>query len=270
MDPYDFVRGSVPIEKRINVRKTLANYRSDPLYAFIDKLEGYHSIKVIEDHISMYQHAYSWYYLSLERFLPAMSLAIRWYKGPYWALREGRTYTESERKLAAKYTQVARYLYLDFYNCLLYARIVLDKVAGLTRLFLTQGNRPSFTSFNDHKKFFKKQTAPYGEHEEYAEYVRGNTEWFDTPLKEVRDHFIVHASPRHLRIFGYPMGYNELALLINVHIPVEPSRRSAPLRQVQYIRVSIPRLAEQMHEFLSWFNEYALRKTQLDSKRPVA
>lgn len=76
MDSCDFVRGSIPIEKRLNVRKTLANYRSDPLYSFIDILEGYHAIKVIEDNISMYQYAYSWYYLSLERFLMEGDIAI--------------------------------------------------------------------------------------------------------------------------------------------------------------------------------------------------
>ncbi|HQR34046.1 MAG TPA: hypothetical protein PLK30_15015 [Blastocatellia bacterium] len=257
MSQDKYIQGHDPIGRRINVKKELAKYRSDPLYAFIDKLEGYHKLKIIEDDVSMYQLSYSWYYRSLERFLPEMSIAVRWFKGPYWALKEGRRYTDSERKIAEKYNAVSKYLYLDYYNYILYARIVLDRVAALARTFIKESNKPSFTSFNDHKKFFKKLTADYGENEEYARYIREKTDWFEMPLKQVRDQFIVHAAPRHLRIFGYPGGDNELALIIN--LPFEPTS-PAPLAQVKTITVSIPRLAEQIHEFLLWFNSYALKK----------
>ena len=259
---HDHVRGHRPIERRINVRNELAKYRRDPLFPFIYLLEGYHSIKVLEDQVSMYQLAYSWYFLSLERFLPEMSLAIRWSKGPYWALKEGRKFTAAERKLAGRYSSVARYLYLDYYNCLIYARILLDRVAGLSRLFLLRGNRPSFTSFADHKKFFKKQTSPYGEHEAYATYIRQNTDWFETPLKEVRDKFIVHASPRHMRNSGYPQGDSELSLVII--LPDDP-KGAKPLSNVRAIFVSIPKLAQDMHGFLTWFNEYAVARTKAKS-----
>src|SRR5690349_21833634 len=154
MNPEDYLLGHEPIGYRINVRKTLAQYRRDPLYGLIAELGGYDRPRILHDDISMYQLAYSWYYLSLQRFLPAMSLAVRWSKGPYWALREGRAYTPRESAIAQRYNEVAPYLYLDFYNCLLYARILLDRVAALSRVFLTAGDRPSFTSFNEHKKFF--------------------------------------------------------------------------------------------------------------------
>jgi hypothetical protein len=256
MDQSDYLLGHRPMEQRINVRKRLARYREDPLFEFIDSVSGYHRLRIIEDDISMYQLAYSWYYLCLQRFLPEMSLSVRWGKGPYWALKEGRRYTPYEAKIAERYNQVAPYLYLDFYSCLLYARILLDRVAALSRSFLQEGDRPSFTSFNDHKRFFAKRATPYGSNEEYASYIRDSTSWFDMPLKYVRDHFIVHSSPKHMRIFGYPMGDNELSLILSVPLN---STGDKPLPRVKHISVSIPRLAEEIHEFLSWFNRYAVQ-----------
>jgi hypothetical protein len=254
----EYIKGHQPIRKRINVQNELKRYRDDPMYPLIEKLEGYHKLKILEDDISMYQNTYYWFYLSLERFLPAMSLSVRWFKGPYGALREGRKFTNEERKIADKYNALSRFIYFDFYNCILYARILLDRIVSLSRLFLIENNKPSFTSFNDHKKFFKRLTSNYGSHQEYASYIREQTDWFDMPLKEVRDRFIVHASPKHLRSFGFPLGFNELSLFIN--IPTD-SKSSKPLKQMHTIVISIPQLATQIYNFLIWFNDYALRKT---------
>lgn len=256
MSESDFPAGHRPLLERINVRKLLARYRVDPLFEAIDQVAGYHQLRILHDDISMYQLAYSWYYLCLQRFLPEMSLAVRWSKGPYWALKSGRKYTPYEAKIAERYNQVAPFLYLDFYSCLLYARILLDRVAALSRLFLTEGNRPSFTSFNDHRRFFMKRTAPYGLHEEYAKYIRECTGWFEMPLKYVRDHFIVHSSPKHMRHFGYPMGDNELTLILSVH---QKDKNDESSERVKHIVVSIPRLAEEVNEFLQWFNDYSVR-----------
>lgn len=256
MSESDFRAGHRPRLQRINVRSLLARYRDDPLFELIDLAAGYHQLRILHDDISMYQLAYSWYYRCLQRFLPEMSLSVRWYKGPYWALKSGRKYTPNEAKIAKRYNQVAPFIYLDCYSCLLYARILLDRVAALSRLFLTEGDRPSFTSFNDHKRFFMKRTIPYSTHEEYAKYIRECTGWFDMPLKHVRDHFIVHSSPKHMRVFGYPLGDNELNLILSVP---QNEKRDSPSGGVKHIVVSIPSLAEEVNGYLQWFNTYAVR-----------
>lgn len=103
------------------------------------------------------------------------------------------------RVIADKYSEIAPYTELEIVNCLIHARILLDRLTALSSRFLTGGNRPSFKSFSDHKKFFLKLREPYGEHESHADYVRRGTSWFEMPLKEVRDNCAVHSAPKHMR-----------------------------------------------------------------------
>lgn len=256
--PDDWFLGHKSIEKRINVRKELKRLRVDPLEQFLSLITDLENPVILQDEISLYREAYSFYYLSLERFLPEMSIAIRYNKGAYYVRKYGGKYTDYEAKIAKQYNAISRYLELDFFNCLLHARILLDRVICLSRHFLdTQHQRtPSFTSFNQHKKFFKRLASPYGQHEEYAVYIRSQTNWFDMPLKVVRDKFLIHAGKPHVRTFGYPAGDTELSLVLFIPSGNDASKS---LSQVKTINVSIPRLYLEIERFLLWFADYGMR-----------
>ena len=259
--------GHEPLTKRLNVRAELKRYSLDPLYPLLLELGRADSVVVLQDEFSRYRETYACFVLALQRFLPEMSLAVRWARGPYYKRKYGGKYTPSERKLADAYNRVAPYLHLDYYACILWARVLLDRTASLSRYLLTEKNKPSFTSFADHKRFFSRLSGPYGLHEEYASYVRSSTSWFDEPLKLVRDKFIVHASPQHMRIFGYPGGGHELNMMIMIP---DGDDEAKPLSKVRLVSVGIPQMAREVHAFLAWFGEYgvaALRSGR--SRRPA-
>lgn len=258
MDDPQWRFGHNELESRLNVRGELKRLKRDPIEPLLRAL-GKEPRELdrdlgLRDDFSRYRKAYRLYYLSVDRFLHEMSLAVRWSKGAYYAWRYGCKYTPGERKIAGRYNQVSRFLELDFLTCLLYARILLDRTVSLARYFLKGDNLPSFTSFADHKKFFERQGAPCGELHEYAVYVRERTKWFDMPLKVVRDKFLVHAGPKHSWVFGFPGRGYELGL--GILLPTEPER---PLARVKLIHVSIPQLTREMEQFLTWFCGYAVR-----------
>ena len=192
-------------------------------------------------------------------------MAARYAKDPRSVRRSGgtRKYSASQQRLAEQRKQVAPFLEYDLVNCVIHTRILLDRVAALSRSFLTGQRLPSFTSFSDHKKFFTKLRVPYETHEAYAEYIRNRTDWFDMPLKEVRDKFVAHSSPKHWRFLGYPNGGYELDL--NVVLPASESgdKTSANTRM---IRVNALRLSYDVEAFLKWFCDYGLAALKKTSK----
>jgi hypothetical protein len=254
MDDSEWLLGHTDIRERINVKKELKRLSYDPLEPLLREIET-KDFAILQDEFSRYRETYYFYYLSLDRFFHEMSIAARWSKGPYWVRRSGGKYTASERKLADEYNKISRFLEFDFFNCLLYARMLLDRTIALSRYFLKENNSPSFTSLNEHKKFFLRLKQPFGAHEEYAEYIRNQTTWFDMPLKFVRDKFLVHAGPKHMRIFGYPGGRYELGMMIMLPAGSDPNK---PLERVKSINVSIPQLASDIEQFLTWFCNYAI------------
>lgn len=235
----------------MNVRNQLRRLRDDPLYPFLECLHSTREPRFWEDEIERYQMAYWFYYLSLERLLPEMSLAARWRNGPYWARREQRKYTDSERKLAERYNAIARYVECDFINCVIHARILLDRVASLSSAFLTGSKLPSFTSFAKHRKFFLKMTDLRGDHDEYAICIRSRTDWFDV-LKNVRDKFIVHLGPKHRKLWAIPYGSRE----VDLTLILDPMRNPPPGHTLV---MSIPSLVQEVDEFLQWFAAYGMR-----------
>jgi hypothetical protein len=252
----DFMLGHEPMGSRVNIREELKRLREDPLGPLLQRL-GAAQFRILSDDRTRYQDAYWFYYLSLDRYLREMSVAARYSKGAYWVRKAGgkQGYTPSQRKIAAEYNRIAPFLEYDLVNCLIHARILLDRVASLARTFITGKNLPSFTSFNDHKRFFTRLTTPYGDHEAYAKYIRERTDWFDMPLKAVRDQFVVHASPRHMRFLGYPNGGYELDLTIILPDSDDPEK---PLAKVKVISVNALRLSADIKEFLQWFCKYGL------------
>jgi hypothetical protein len=249
----DWVLGNEPVQERLNLRKELAQFRCPLLTVLILRVDPEAFSFFDRSNAARCAEAFSLYYLSLERFLTYISLAARWERSLRW--KKGRSLSPRERELSKRYHTLSRYMTLDFYNYLLYARILCDRVISLARSFLDENPRPSFTSFADHKKFFGRLTSPYGRHERYAEYFRGNTPWFDMPLKPVRDKFIVHAGPPHMRFFGYESGsFSDLTMAIAVPV----GRLSNGLAAQQLISVSIRRLARDIDDFLRWFADYGL------------
>jgi hypothetical protein len=218
-----------------------------------------------EDEIERFQAAYWMYYLALERLLPLISLIERWRNTVYFARREHQRgnfvpYTPSDRKLAERYNKSAKYLEFDFINLILHCRIVVDRIAGLSRSFLMVQKQelPSFTSFAEHRKFFMRLTRHYGVHEEYAEYIRSHTEWF-VVLKTIRDKFLVHVGPRHRKMWLLP-GFSDrdIALMVLQDPKENPERLQV---------LSIQWLIEEVDVFLRWFSDYGTKSLGDRKKR---
>ncbi|MHC4398192.1 MAG: hypothetical protein ACYTG0_00775 [Planctomycetota bacterium] len=251
-----FLLGHEPLGRRANVRKELARIKKDPLQPLLAAL-GHDGIHVFTDDLTRYVQAYWFYYLSMDRYLCEMSVAARYSRGPAWVRRSGgkQKYTEAERKLADEYNATARFLEYDLVNCLIHTRILLDRTISISRRFLSFARLPSFTSFNDHKKFFLRLAEAFGQHEDYAEYIRTKTDWFEMPIKAVRDKFVVHASPKHMRFMGCPNGGYELDL--NIHVPDAPDGEK-PFSKIKVIRLNAVRMSYDIETFLLWFNAYGL------------
>jgi hypothetical protein len=254
-----FILGHDPIGFRPNIRAELTRVRQDPLRELLEVIGGLNDI--FSNPRTRYQEAYWFYFLSLERCLHEMSVAARYSRGPEWVRRSGgaKRFTASQRKLAKRYNELAPFLAYDLVNCLIHSRILLDRVAGIAQSFLTGQRLPSFTSFRKHKQFFTHLAEPYGIHEDYAEYVRERTDWFEMPLLELRDKFVVHAAQRHMRYLGYD-SEDELGLFIIV--PDEVER----LGRVKHISFYALRLSYDMEQFLKWFGQYGLNALNASTK----
>ena len=163
MANFDFIFGHERPDRRPNIRKELSRIRMDPLYPLLEAF-GYDGIHVVSDDLTRYVEGYWFYYLSMERYLPEMSIAARYSRGPAWVRRSGgkEKYTNAERKLADKFNATARFLEYDLANCLIHSRILLDRTIALSRRFLSFERLPSFTSFSDHKKFFLRLKVAFG------------------------------------------------------------------------------------------------------------
>jgi hypothetical protein len=235
--------------------------RHDPLREFLRATSP--EPDIVSNDVTRYTEAYYFYYLSLDRYFRAMSIAARYSAS---GLRHVRRYTtNNERKLAEKYRKVSPFLEYDLSNCIIHSRILIDRVAALSRFFLAGECLPSFTSFSDHKKFFMKLKKQYGAHEAYAEYIRTNTDWFDMPLKAVRDKFMVHPSPKHMRFLGYPSG-SDYELLLNIMLP-DDEKAEKPFANVKLILVSPLRLSYDVEGFLRWFCGYGLNSLKQSGGR---
>jgi hypothetical protein len=250
----DFMLGHMPVGKRPNVRNELKRIRINPLLPLLEKL-GYDGVHFTSDDLNRYVEAYQYYYLSMDRYLTEMSVAAS-YRRQVKDMRRSGPYSNTQRSIADEYKKINRFLEYDMANCLIHARILMDRVAGVAGRFIKCNPHPSFMSFNEHRKFFAKLKEPFHEHEEYAAYIRENTAWFEMPLKTVRDQFVVHSAPKHIHIMAYPSAGYELEYL--VMLPNAPAGEK-PFSQTKVISVNAIRLSLEIQEFLEWFNDYGIK-----------
>ncbi len=260
MDKKEWFKGYEGLEKRLNIRNELAKFRKDPLESFLSCFDRKDKYSFFVDEIYRYRESYRFFYLSLERFLPEMSIGIRWRNGPYYVLKHREKYSQTEKKIADKYNKISKFIEYDLFNCILHSKILLDRAIGLSRLFIKNKLQPSYTSFNNHKKFFITlidKDLRYDPYEEYACYLRENTDWFEVPLKIIRDKYLVHAGPKHVRLFGYPDMGHEFSFVVMLPNGDNPEK---PLSRVKLISLSVPQLADDIRNFLSWLANYGMER----------
>lgn len=242
------------------MKEELKYHRNDPLQPLIAHLsERMGEVFERSTQLQRYSLAYSNFYASLARFLPELSIAARWSQSAMIARKHSLKYTPAERRIADKYNRVAPFLDLDFYNCLIHGRILMDRAVGFGRYYLKGGRLPSFHSFADHKRFFTNLKGSYGSHEEYARYILERTGWFESVLKITRDQYVVHSGPKHVRLFGFA-GATDMNLIILPHVPRERRRGNG----VPAIIVSVPGIARKIHDLLEWMGEFGAKALDAD------
>jgi len=245
--------GHESIGKRPNIAHELRRIQKDPMEPFLITIDN---DDIYSSDVSRYRESYYFYYLSMRRFLQNMSVTARYNSGPRQTRKYGGKFSQYEKKVSAQYRELRPFLEFDLSNCLLHTRILLDRVAGLSRNFLNQEPLPSFTSFSDHKKFFQKQrdAGQISKQEEYASYIVEKTDWFDMPLKLVRDKFLVHSASKHIRLITLPNKYE-----VEMIIMLPKDSRVPALSNVDLIKVNGLRMSHDIETFLSWFSDYGMR-----------
>ena len=249
----NWILGNEPVPERLNVRREISEIRRDPMRPFVDRLRKRSQLPVLADDIGLYEEAYEFFRLSYERFLPELSIAWRWRNTAYYAWKNHRPYTPSERVITAKFRPISAFFHYDFWNCLVHSRILCDRAIRLTRHIMRGRQLPSFTSFAEHKKFFIKGLTPGPDYDEYACKLRDDTAWFDLPLKHVRDKYFVHVMGDHMRFFGHADG-GDLQVILHPIVHGSATPLSAPP-----IMVSVRRLARDICGFLDWLARYGRR-----------
>ncbi len=243
------------VNKRLNVRNEIKRIRVDPLQKYLDLAYSKREPGGVRDR---YEYAYYLYSRAMERVFEQISTAVKYRKGPYYVKRYGGRFTPGQKKLADKARTLRPYMELDISTSLLHTRILLDRVTALSRPFLKGPNLPSFTSFSDHKKFFYRNPNTLKGHEVYSSYIREETNWFDIPIKFVRDKFFVHQGPKHFML--YTIGWENDDNL-TLHIQLMPESRKT---KAEWIRFNPWRMSYDIENHLRWFAKYAVGK--LDEK----
>jgi len=250
------IAGHAERSDRLHYRRRSRELTRDPLSRFLvaEDDDG-----VFENgETGRYLQAYEMFRLAAIRCLEDVSTGTRFQREvrPYWGGR--RRLTARQRVLSRKYFQGRRMFAFNLYTLILHARILLDRTVSLSRRFLKGAALPSFSSFSDHKKFFLKNHSLDGAHPKYAAYMRTKTEWFEVPLKFVRDSFIVHSGPRHFALVVYPSDH-DMALLF-----VRPNAKNSSIGSLNKmgVEVSARQTIDQVVTFVRRFATFLRTKTR--------
>jgi hypothetical protein len=257
-DPRHVV-GHRPVAKSLNLSNEMRRFRTDPLAMYVESITDTQAMYFRGD-TGRYSQGFGWYSLCLGRALEHCSVARRWNSDLRWHPAAVR-YSARQKAIAAKQREIGPYQELDYQNLIIHACILLDRTIALSRRFLSGGKLPSFTSFARHKDFLKKHRGALGHtHIEYVDYVATQTDWFEVPLKVLRDKYLMHSAERHTSFFGWSGSGNwDLEMITMV---AQRANQKSPISPGKWIIFTPRRLARDMESLLSWFSDYAIRKSQ--------
>lgn len=242
----------------MNVRYKLRELKKIPLTELLYLLaeNGKYSV-IFEDELSLWLESYDFYYLTLTRLLPEMSLARRYRECRHCIQKYGEDYSVYQQRIIKKYHEHKHYLLLDFVNFAIHTRMLLDRTISLSKFFIEGQNIPSFSSFNNHRKFFlRDENTPYFLHEEYAEFIREETDWFEN-LKLIRDKYIVHTQSLHSKWLGFRLPTEKNEVELTIELP--RGQKDKPLSKVEWVKIDVIEIIGNIEVFLSFFNQYAVK-----------
>jgi hypothetical protein len=246
--------GHKPVTERLNVENEFRRFNTDPLRDYLAPF-GDRGAAFLRGDIGRYVQAFSWYTLCLGRALDHCSVARRCERELRWHPVTVK-YSIHQAQIARKRKSIGPYQELDYQNLIIHTCILLDRTIALSRRFLRGRNLPSFTSFAQHKAFLKKTpSAIDGRFRDYADKVATTTDWFEIPLKILRDKYLMHSAERHMTFLGWST--NEEWDLEMVTMISASTDQKKFFERVKGICFSPRRLARDVEAFLSWFSEYA-------------
>jgi hypothetical protein len=250
----EIVVGHISVTDRLNARKELRRFSDDPLRDYLTMLDD-DAAALFHGDVGRYEQAFSWYALSLGRALEHCSVARRCDKELRWHPVTDK-YSTRQLHIARKRKSVGPYQELDYQNLIIHTCILLDRTISFSRRFLRGRRLPSFTSFNQHKAFLRKHgNELYKDFHDYADRVASTTDWFEIPLKVLRDKYLMHSSEKHMVFFGWS---TERQWDLEMMTIIRASQNQSKLfERVKCIRFSPRRLARDVEEFLHWFSEYS-------------
>ncbi len=246
------VCGNHPVEDPLNLKAEIRRFQINPLNPLIEFLGDVEL--VAHGDIGRYYRAFDFYALSLERVLRAISVGRRFQSQvrPYYG--GGCEFSPRQRTISRQYRDQRRFFELDFTNYLIHAKILLDRTIGISHRFFAGAELPSFSSFNSHKKFLRNHPNVFGStHSEYCSRIVMDTDWFNMPIKAVRDKMLVHTPPKHFLFLAYPNNHDlEMIFILN------QERKHEQFGNARLVSFSARRIARDIEEFLLWYNSYAL------------
>jgi len=257
------VVGHEPVESPLNVANEVRQLRRDPLAGLLDLLDDTDA-QYLHGDVGRYLQAYEFYCLSGERYLRHISVGSRYQREVRSRSGGRRKLTERQKRISREYHDRAPYFRLDLVNVVVHGRVLLDRTITFSRRFLRGEKLPSFASFAEHKKFFKKfPDALPRRHAPYANYIGTNTDWFDISIKAFRDRFLIHSGPAHFQFLTYP-NYHDLGMLL----VLDRRRPWTEHPEANFLRISVRRLLADIASFLTWYNDYAIRALTAHARSP--
>jgi hypothetical protein len=111
------------------------------------------------------------------------------------AKRNGRLSSE-ERKLMHLAVEAGIPYSLDYEDFFIHSKILLDRAVYFIRFFYPELKdvkeiKDVTTDFTGYRLFFLR-TVPYRRDEDYARYIRENTAWYESTLRNYRNNFVIH------------------------------------------------------------------------------
>ncbi len=250
--------GHLPVDESLVLSKELKLLHIEEFESLLSLLPGCDN-PILTGDVDRCFEAYALYALSAERYLREFKISLRYHSGAGLKLKSGAKFSDGEQRAAKEFHSIKKYIWLDFTGTIIYARILLDKIAVLSRYLVDEPAQWPTRSFAEQCKKFKVLDHSFNKDDPYVKYVSEKTDWFEIPLKLIRDDYIVHRSRPHLAFNGLHWGENNRFTDLNFMV------LNHELKGVQaHVIISIRRLIRDIHEFLNWFSGYG--KAQLQQK----